>query len=525
MANNYDKYQKLKLQYTYGPGDGYWIDVEPPRYKAGELIEKNSPDCGGVNRLYRWYALSNDYICQGYNKYYKEVYQVSMNNGLTWENVEPYQERVGELIETNSIDCDYGVEWKLIQDEYICETTDATDCYITFMLGINNRDRVITYAPYKTYKYPETVGYLDCGIERHTIEGDDNIYTLDMSKIDSYTYSLTLNVSSSTKVKTDLVLPKPDFLRGLPYINNAWNICTLNCQQINTINWNSFVEAPNTTYESVIGKDEEGNYTHGLLGKYKIGGYDYLSIGGVILPNYMIDYMFYNSFYSYFYFSNFTNGNVVLKNYDYRKSKVGTDTFSDHLRSITIYSDNSPELYDYYNKEKSITISNISYADSLDLTVTINGETDKNRRPERVLIDGIYQTKLFGGEILHNAQKEEDIEYLDAALFINVGFLNELTIKHINVEYFYYKSNYSDGRKIPMFTIQICGYDDTVSQIYFEDINLPSEYLDWGMEFIILSANKKCNITITNCSSTFTQMVENAVSKIDNPENITITKN
>lgn len=130
MANNYDKYQKLKLQYTYGPGDA-WVDVEPPRYKAGELIEKNSPDCGGTNPLYRWYALPNDYICQGYNKYYKEVYQVSMNEGLTWENVEPYQERVGELIETNSIDCDYGIEWKLIQDEYICEMM-GDGCFILY---------------------------------------------------------------------------------------------------------------------------------------------------------------------------------------------------------------------------------------------------------------------------------------------------------------------------------------------------------------------------------------------------------
>ena len=143
MANNYDKYQKLKLQYTYGPGDGYWIDVEPPRYKAGELIEKNSPDCGGVNRLYRWYALSNDYICQGYNKYYKEVYQVSMNNGLTWENVKPLQTRTGQLMEANSMDCSYGITWELVPDEYICEMTgdsyDNNYNYILYYDKINNK--------------------------------------------------------------------------------------------------------------------------------------------------------------------------------------------------------------------------------------------------------------------------------------------------------------------------------------------------------------------------------------------------
>lgn len=126
-----DKYQKLKLQYTYGPGDGYWIDVEPPQYKMGELIEKNSPDCGGVQKIYRWYALPDEYICNGYNKYYKEVYQVSTNDGFTWENVTPLQTRTGQLIEANSIDCGYGITWELVQDEYICEETEAEEKWVT----------------------------------------------------------------------------------------------------------------------------------------------------------------------------------------------------------------------------------------------------------------------------------------------------------------------------------------------------------------------------------------------------------
>ena len=103
----YNKYKKLKLQYSYGTGDS-WKDVNPPRYKAGELIEENSPDCGGVNSIYRWYALPDEYICEGYNKYYKEVYQVSTDEGLTWENVTPLQTRTGQLKEANSIDCGYG---------------------------------------------------------------------------------------------------------------------------------------------------------------------------------------------------------------------------------------------------------------------------------------------------------------------------------------------------------------------------------------------------------------------------------
>lgn len=114
-----DKYQKLKLQYSHN--GTYWADVEPPQYKMGDLIEENSPDCGGVQKIYRWYALPDEYICDGYNKYYKEVYQVSTDEGFTWKNVSPEQSRTGQLIENNSIDCGYGITWELVQDEYLCE--------------------------------------------------------------------------------------------------------------------------------------------------------------------------------------------------------------------------------------------------------------------------------------------------------------------------------------------------------------------------------------------------------------------
>ena len=99
----YNKYKKLKLQYTYGTDA--WKDFNPPRYKAGELIEENSPDCGYQEPKYRWYALPDEFICDGYNKYYKEVYQVSTDGGLTWENVTPLQTRTGQLKEANSPDC------------------------------------------------------------------------------------------------------------------------------------------------------------------------------------------------------------------------------------------------------------------------------------------------------------------------------------------------------------------------------------------------------------------------------------
>lgn len=124
----YDKYQKLKLQYSYN--GNYWSDVVPPRYKVGELIEENSPDCGGYNTIYRWYALPDEYVCEGYNKHYKEVYQQSKNEGLTWTNVSPEQTRTGALIEANSIDCGYGISWEVVPDEYICETRTASEQWV-----------------------------------------------------------------------------------------------------------------------------------------------------------------------------------------------------------------------------------------------------------------------------------------------------------------------------------------------------------------------------------------------------------
>lgn len=124
----YNKYKKLKLQYTYGTGDA-WKDVMPPKYKAGELIETNSVDCGYQEPQYRWYALPNEYICDGYNKYYKEVYQESTNGGHTWENVTPLQTRTGQLIESNSNDCGYGIEWKPVDNEYICTPSSDGKTY------------------------------------------------------------------------------------------------------------------------------------------------------------------------------------------------------------------------------------------------------------------------------------------------------------------------------------------------------------------------------------------------------------
>lgn len=117
------KYQKTKKQVTH---DGTtWEDVIPLEYSTGAVIEQSSEDCG-CGTQYRWYQLPNtEYICSGTTKYYKEIYQVSYDNGQNWTNVVPQQTRANGVIEYNSEDCGYiGViyKWDVISG-YVCSGT------------------------------------------------------------------------------------------------------------------------------------------------------------------------------------------------------------------------------------------------------------------------------------------------------------------------------------------------------------------------------------------------------------------
>lgn len=77
-----------------------------------ELVDKTSDivkeTCIYVpTDTYRWYTIdiNEDYVCSGGDKYYKEIYQVSHDDGDTWEDVVPEQTRAGELYEEMDWDC------------------------------------------------------------------------------------------------------------------------------------------------------------------------------------------------------------------------------------------------------------------------------------------------------------------------------------------------------------------------------------------------------------------------------------
>lgn len=107
MCSGTSKYYKVYYEVSYDNGVT-WEHVVPEQTKRGNLIESASTDCGYIEYQYRWYqAPASDYMCSGTTKYYKEYYQVSTDGGVTWENVTPEQTRQGSVIETQSTDCGY----------------------------------------------------------------------------------------------------------------------------------------------------------------------------------------------------------------------------------------------------------------------------------------------------------------------------------------------------------------------------------------------------------------------------------
>lgn len=126
-----DKYKKLKRQVSTDGGRA-WQDMIPYEYIAGELIERDSPDCNNVEwrtvsgyiceenttEMTQWVA-DTGYVCVGFDKYNKEKEQVSYNSGISWADTG--NTRAGStLIEQNSVDCGYA-EYRWVADTgYVC---------------------------------------------------------------------------------------------------------------------------------------------------------------------------------------------------------------------------------------------------------------------------------------------------------------------------------------------------------------------------------------------------------------------
>lgn len=104
-------YRRFKVQQKYvngQPTEEYRLGVEIDSTEYNSLEECNrGSDCTELE--YRWVDMesADDYICDGTNKYKKQMKQQKCVTEQAWTNVYPYEYQKGELIEQNSIDCGY----------------------------------------------------------------------------------------------------------------------------------------------------------------------------------------------------------------------------------------------------------------------------------------------------------------------------------------------------------------------------------------------------------------------------------
>lgn len=103
VCNGKDKYTKEKEQ-TSSDGGKTWTDTG--RTRQGSLLQANSTDCNEHTVEYRWVVVDGQYVCVGHNKYEQLKKQESIDGG-EWTDVLPLKTMKGNLIEANSADCGY----------------------------------------------------------------------------------------------------------------------------------------------------------------------------------------------------------------------------------------------------------------------------------------------------------------------------------------------------------------------------------------------------------------------------------
>lgn len=100
---------RVQQKYVNGqPTEEYrlGVEVDGTNYHSLEACESGS-ECTELE--YRWVdmELASDYYCEGANKYKKQKKQQKCVNEETWTDVYPYEYRAGDIIEYDSEDCGY----------------------------------------------------------------------------------------------------------------------------------------------------------------------------------------------------------------------------------------------------------------------------------------------------------------------------------------------------------------------------------------------------------------------------------
>ena len=123
LCDGYDSYYIEKQYYHYLSRPDEKILVIPVQIqRSNEIREDNDPVCGYVDpRIYRWFTDTGETVCLNGNKYEREDYKYSDDNGETWTYL---WSRTGELIEESSEECEgtpQRYRWVEDQERYICD--------------------------------------------------------------------------------------------------------------------------------------------------------------------------------------------------------------------------------------------------------------------------------------------------------------------------------------------------------------------------------------------------------------------
>lgn len=201
----YRKYKRLVLEVS---NDGInWVVQEPRQYKKGDVIEEDSKDCGGYGGVTqnRWVEIHGEYLCINNDKYQKLKKQYLDTSTGNWVDVEPLEIMQGQLIEKNSEQCGYAEQW-VDTDDWGCKAVEeptppehapippiVTDD-VSFQKALNYNGSVLTYfyqdgtfaseaLPPSTYKIISDAYYvIDFGASLYSLSASGDGSKLYMAK-------------------------------------------------------------------------------------------------------------------------------------------------------------------------------------------------------------------------------------------------------------------------------------------------------------------------------------------------------
>lgn len=133
-------YKRYKMLQKYINGEAQ------DEYKQGELISEvtfntldacnegnHKPDEPIEGNIYQWVTISDDYVCNGKDKYTKEKEQTSSDGGKTWTDTG--NTRQGGLLQANSDDCS-------VSEQYLT-FIPLEDCTFSIQNNFDNSETIL----------------------------------------------------------------------------------------------------------------------------------------------------------------------------------------------------------------------------------------------------------------------------------------------------------------------------------------------------------------------------------------------